>query len=100
MCQAGPLGRVSDRTVVRAVRPHVHFIKSGPISTTQVRNTMADNKTDASIAPRSGDPANPTMGGLSAKTHTASHSAGAEPGLDTRFHRTFQGADVARPGAA
>jgi len=49
---------------------------------------MADNKTDASSSPRSDDPAIPTKGGLSAKPKTASHPAGAEPRLDTRFHRT------------
>jgi hypothetical protein len=57
---------------------------------------MADKKTDASTAPRSDDPANPTKGGLSAKTNTASRSAGAEPCLDTRFHRTFKVSVAAR----
>jgi hypothetical protein len=57
---------------------------------------MADKKTDASTARRSGDPACPTKGGLSAKTNTASRSAGAEPCLDTRFHRTFKVAVAAR----
>ena len=49
---------------------------------------MADKKTDSSRSPLSDDPANPTNGGLSAKPITASYPAGAEPGLDTRFHRT------------
>ncbi len=49
---------------------------------------MADTKTDASSTPLSDDPANPTKGGLSAKPNTASHPAGAEPALDTLFHRT------------
>jgi hypothetical protein len=49
---------------------------------------MADTKTDASSTPLSDDLANPTSGGLSAKPNTASHPAGAEPGLDTLFHRT------------
>jgi len=48
---------------------------------------MADKKTDSSSTPLSDDPANPTKG-LSAKSKTASHPAGAEPGLDTLFHRT------------
>ncbi len=49
---------------------------------------MADTKTDSSSTPLSDDPANPTNGGLSAKLITSSHPAGAEPGLDTLFHRT------------
>ncbi len=48
---------------------------------------MADTKTDSSSTPLSDDPANPTKG-LSAKPKTASHPAGAEPALDTLFHRT------------
>ena len=48
---------------------------------------MADTKTDSSSIPLSDDPANPTKG-LSAKPNTASHPAGAEPALDTLFHRT------------
>ena len=48
---------------------------------------MADAKTDSSSTPLPDDPANPTKG-LSAKRTTASHPAGAEPGLDTLFHRT------------
>ena len=49
---------------------------------------MADTKTDSSSTPLSDDPANPTKG-LSAKPNTASHPAGAEPALDTLFHRTL-----------
>ena len=49
---------------------------------------MTDVKTDPSCTPLSDDPANPTNGGLSAKLITASHPAGAEPALDTLFHRT------------
>ena len=49
---------------------------------------MANMKTDASTSPRSDDPVQPTKGGLSAKPITALHPAGAEPGLDTLFHRT------------
>ena len=49
---------------------------------------MADTKTDSSSTPLSDDPVNPTNGGLSAKPNTASQTAGAEPGLDTLFHRT------------
>ena len=56
---------------------------------------MADNKTDASAAPLSDDPAIPTKGGLSAKPKSASQAAGAEPGLDTRFHRTFRASEPA-----
>ncbi len=48
---------------------------------------MADTKTDSSSTPLSDDPAIPTKG-LSAKPNTASHPAGAEPALDTLFHRT------------
>ncbi len=48
---------------------------------------MVDTKTDSSSIPLSDDRANPTKG-LSAKRSTASHPAGAEPGLDTLFHRT------------
>ncbi len=48
---------------------------------------MADTKTDSSSTPLPDDPANPTKG-LSAKPNTASHPAGAEPALDTLFHRT------------
>ena len=48
---------------------------------------MADTKTDSSSTPLSDELANPTKG-LSAKPKTASHPAGAEPGLDTLFHRT------------
>ncbi len=50
---------------------------------------MAHTKTDASSTPLSDDPAIPTKGGLSAKPNTASHPAGAEPALDTLFHRTI-----------
>ena len=49
---------------------------------------MADSKTDSSGTPLSDDPVNPIMGGLSAKPNTAPHPAGAEPALDTLFHRT------------
>ncbi len=49
---------------------------------------MADTKTDSYSTPLSDDPVNPTKGGLSAKPNTASQPAGAEPGLDTLFHRT------------
>ncbi len=49
---------------------------------------MADTKTDSSSTPLSDDPVNPTKGGLSAKPNTASHPAGAEPALDSLFHRT------------
>ena len=49
---------------------------------------MADTKTDSSSTPLSDDPVIPTKGGLSAKPNTASHPAGAEPALDTLFHRT------------
>ncbi len=49
---------------------------------------MANKKTDSSNSPRSDDPVHPTNGGLSAKPKTASYPAGAEPGLDTLFHRT------------
>ncbi len=49
---------------------------------------MADHKTDSSSTPLSDDPVHPTKGGLSAKSKTASHPAGAEPPLDTLFHRT------------
>ena len=49
---------------------------------------MADAKTDAPSTPLSDDLDNPTNGGLSAKPNTASLPAGAEPGLDTLFHRT------------
>ncbi len=49
---------------------------------------MADTKTDSSSTPLSDDPVNPTKGGLSAKPNTASLPAGAEPALDTLFHRT------------
>ena len=55
---------------------------------------MANKKTDSSNSPRSDDPVHPTKGGLSAKPITASATAGAEPRLDTRFHRTATG----RPG--
>ena len=48
---------------------------------------MADAKTDSSSTPLSDDPDNPTKG-LSAKPNAASHPAGAEPALDTLFHRT------------
>ena len=48
---------------------------------------MADAKTDSSSTPLSDDPDNPTKG-LSAKRNAASHPAGAEPALDTLFHRT------------
>ncbi len=48
---------------------------------------MEDKKTDLSNTPLSDDLASPTNG-LSAKSKTASHPAGAEPGLDTLFHRT------------
>ena len=49
---------------------------------------MADTKTDSSSITPSDDPAHPTTG-LSAKPNTASHPAGAEPTLDTLFHRTI-----------
>ncbi len=48
---------------------------------------MVDTKTDSSSIPLSDDPANPTKG-LSAKRTPVSHPAGAEPALDTLFHRT------------
>ncbi len=48
---------------------------------------MVDTKTDSSSTPLSDDPVIPTKG-LSAKPITASYPAGAEPGLDTLFHRT------------
>ena len=48
---------------------------------------MADTKTDSSSTPLSDDPANSTKE-LSAKPNAASHPAGAEPALDTLFHRT------------
>ncbi len=73
--------------MVRVVRPR--STQSSPDgSTIQVRIIVADTKTDSSSTPLSDDPANPTTGGLSAKPNTASHPAGAEPGLDTLFHRT------------
>jgi hypothetical protein len=50
---------------------------------------MPDAKTDSSSTPLSDDPVNPTKGGLSAKPITGSLPVGAEPGLDTRFHRTI-----------
>ena len=56
---------------------------------------MADAKTDSSSTPLSDDPDNPTKG-LSAKCTTASHPAGAEPGLDTLFHRTVREAVSSR----
>jgi len=56
---------------------------------------MADTKTDSSSTPLSDDPANPTKG-LSAKPNTASHPAGAEPALDTLFHRTSRDSDLIR----
>ncbi len=49
---------------------------------------MADTKTDSSSTPLSDDPVIPTNGGLSAKPNTAYLQAGAEPALDTLFHRT------------
>ncbi len=49
---------------------------------------MADVKTDSSSTPLSDDPVHPTNGGLSAKLILASHPHGAEPALDTLFHRT------------
>ena len=91
-----PERRVSDRTVVRAVRPHVHFIKSDPIDASQARSSMANKKTDSSASLRSDDPANPSKRGLSAKPKAASLPAGAEPRLDTRFHRTFKVSVAAR----
>ena len=48
---------------------------------------MVDTKTDSSSIPLSDEPANPTKG-LSAKHTPVSHPAGAEPALDTLFHRT------------
>ena len=57
---------------------------------------MAKKKTDSSNSPRSDDPVHPTKGGLSAKPITASYPAGAEPGLDTRFHRTSRDSDLIR----
>ncbi len=50
---------------------------------------MPDTKTDLSSTSLSDDPVNPTKGGLSAKPNTGSHTVGAEPGLDTLFHRTI-----------
>ena len=49
---------------------------------------MADKKTDSSSTPLSDDQVIPSKGGLSAKSKTTSHPAGAEPTLDTLFHRT------------
>ncbi len=49
---------------------------------------MADKKTDSSSTPLPDDPVIPAKRGLSAKPIQASHPAGAEPGLDTLFHRT------------
>ena len=49
---------------------------------------MADTKTGPPSTPLSDDPVIPTNGRLSAKSKTASHPAGAEPALDTLFHRT------------
>ena len=49
---------------------------------------MTDAKTDSSSTPLSDDPVIPIKGWLSAKPNTASHPAGAEPALDTLFHRT------------
>ncbi len=72
--------------MVRVVRPR--STQSSPDgSITQARIIMVDTKTDSSSIPLSDDRANPTKG-LSAKRSTASHPAGAEPGLDTLFHRT------------
>ena len=59
---------------------------------------MANKKTDSSNSPRSDDPVHPTKGGLSAKPITASATAGAEPRLDTRFHRTSR--DSSAPNLA
>ena len=56
---------------------------------------MADNKTDASNSQLSDELGNPTKGGLSAKPKPASQPAGAEPRLDTRFHRTFRASEPA-----
>ena len=60
---------------------------------------MTDKKTDSSTAPLSDDPVNPNKGGLSAKPISALHPAGAEPRLDTRFHRTSRDS-TARPARA
>ena len=49
---------------------------------------MADTKTDSSSTPLPDDPVIPAKRRLSAKPNTASQTAGAEPGLDTLFHRT------------
>jgi len=49
---------------------------------------MPDTKTDLSSTSLSDDSGNPIKEGLSAKPNTGSHPAGAEPGLDTLFHRT------------
>jgi hypothetical protein len=51
---------------------------------------MTDYKTHASASLNSDNPASPSKGGLSAKPIAASHTAAAEPRLDSRFHRTFQ----------
>ena len=59
---------------------------------------MANKKTDSSNSPRSDDPVHPTKGGLSAKPITASATAGAEPRLDTRFHRTLDPLECRIPG--
>ena len=73
--------------MVRVVRPR--STQSSPDgSIIQARIIIADMKTDSSSTPLSDDPVVPTNGGLSAKPNTASHPAGAEPGLDTLFHRT------------
>ena len=50
---------------------------------------MADTKTDSSSTPLPDDPVIPAKRRLSAKPNTASQTAGAEPGLDTLFHRTL-----------
>ena len=57
---------------------------------------MADTKTGPPSTPLSDDPVIPTNGRLSAKSKTASHPAGAEPALDTLFHRTSRRLTSAR----
>ena len=73
--------------MVRVVRPR--STQSSPDgSTIQVRIIVADTKTDSSSTPLPDDPVIPAKRRLSAKPNTASQTAGAEPGLDTLFHRT------------
>ena len=93
MCQAGHEAE-SQIEPWFALYDHSSTPSSPTRSTIQPRSFMADNKTDASNSQPSDDLGNPTKGGLSAKPEPASQPAGAEPRLDTRFHRTFLVADV------